>query len=72
MMIPTFGSVGQRICVAKVLSFAKQFPKLAPEGNLVSQKSLAKVGDFARIFCNAFLKHEDRLRARLPRAGVHQ
>jgi hypothetical protein len=50
MMIPTLNPLVSASGVAKVLSFAKHFPEPAPEGNLVSQKSLAKVGDFARIF----------------------
>jgi hypothetical protein len=50
MMIPTLDPLVSASRVAKVLSFAKSFRKLAPEGNLASQKSLAKVGNFARIF----------------------
>jgi hypothetical protein len=50
MMMRTLDLLVSESRVAKVLSFAKHFPEPAPEGNLVSQKSLARVGDFARIF----------------------
>ena len=50
MMTPTLDLLVSESRVAKVLSFAKHFREPGPEGNLVSQKSLAKVGDFARIF----------------------
>jgi hypothetical protein len=50
MMIPTLDPLVSASRVAKVLSFAKRYLKPFRRGDQVSQKCLAKVGNFARIF----------------------
>jgi hypothetical protein len=50
MMIPTLDPLVSASGVAKVLSFAKRYLKPFRRGDQVSQKCLAKVGNFARIF----------------------
>jgi hypothetical protein len=64
MMIPTLDLLVSESRIAKVLSFAKQYLKPVLRGGLVSQKCLAKVDHFARIFATEPWEHEDWLRTR--------